>query len=138
MSHRYIFVNDYNNSPLISEWVSEWLLLSTKWAMFRSHQVGTSYITMRRWLSDVYSRTRIVGFVKGWCTEMTIRRQACRSTQAHFSGFEPTSLWSYSLMLCVLGRNNKFYSFWFDPTRARTHDLLTFTPPIRVRHLLLM
>ena len=38
---------------------------------------------------------------------------------------EPTSLCSFSLVLCALRKSNKYqlYSLWFEPTGARTHDL---------------
>ena len=58
-------------------------------------------------------------------TETMIRGQTCHSTQTHYSDSESTGLCSFSLMLRAQRRSNKyqFYSLWFDPTGARTHDL---------------
>ena len=46
-------------------------------------------------------------------------------TLTHYPDSKPTSLDSFSLMLNAYLRSSKyqFYSSWFDPTGARTHDL---------------
>ena len=46
-------------------------------------------------------------------------------TRTHYPDSEPTCLCSFSLMLHVKWRSNKyqFYSLWFDPIGSRTHDL---------------
>ena len=50
-------------------------------------------------------------------------------SRTHYSGFEPTSHCSYSWIMCVFRRINKyqFYGLWFGPGRAS----LTITPQIR-------
>ena len=49
------------------------------------------------------------------------RRQTCYPTRTHYNDCEPTSLCSFSLMLCAQQRSNKyqFHSLWCDPTGAR-------------------
>ena len=43
----------------------------------------------------------------------------------YYPDSEPSSICSFSLMLYVCRRSNKYqyYCLWFDPTRARTYDL---------------
>ena len=62
-------------------------------------------------------------------------------TRTHYLDSEPTSLCSYTLVLCTYRRSSKyqFYSLWFDQTGAQTHDLptleastLTIIPPKRL------
>ena len=51
--------------------------------------------------------------------ETTIRGQTCRPTRTHYLDFEPTSLFSFSLMLRAQQGSNtyQFHSLWFDPDR---------------------
>ena len=58
-------------------------------------------------------------------TETTVRGYTCRSTRTHYPYFEPTSLCSYSLILCAWQRSSKYqlYSLWFDTIETRTHVL---------------
>ena len=56
-----------------------------------------------------------------WLTETIFCMQTCCSTLTHYSDSKPTSLCSYSLVLCAQRRSNKhqFYCPWFDPTGAQ-------------------
>jgi len=46
---------------------------------------------------------------------LTETTEACRSIQKHYSGSKPTHIF----ILCKY----QFYSLWFNPTGAPTHDL---------------
>ena len=49
-------------------------------------------------------------------TETPVRRQTCRPTGTHYPDSEPTSLCSFSLMLCAQQRNNKYQFIVFGLT----------------------
>ena len=70
----------------------------------------------------ICSFTRTEFFVK---LIVNLLRLTCRSTPIRYCGSEPTSHYSYSVMLRAKRRSNKyqFYNLWFDPTRDRTHHL---------------
>jgi hypothetical protein len=82
--------------------VSEWLLLNTNSAIFQLYH-GENKLIFNETLSWI---------------DMS-------PTPTHYSDSEPTSLCSFSLMMCALWISHKyqFYSLWFDPISARTYDL---------------
>ena len=71
-------------------------------------------------------QTKSYLFVLRQFTITTVRGQTCWPIWTHYPDSELTSLCSFSLMLRAQRRGNKykFHSLWFDPTGARTHDLL--------------
>ena len=66
--------------------------------------------------------------------------QTCRSTWKQYPKSEPTSIYSYSFMLCVQWRSSKYnvYSLWIDPIGDlpiyhTRDDAPTITPTMRCK-----
>jgi hypothetical protein len=115
--------------------MNEWLLFNANSAIFQLYHGENKLI-----FNEMMMKSAELDFYSA----SSLKQQSAGRHVAplgHCSDSEPTSLWSFSFMLRAYRRSNKyqFYSLWFDPTKARTHDLpasalgastLTITPPI--------
>ena len=100
--------------------VSECCLMSSE--QFFSYIMGrTSHISMRWWRCLLCTLTNRLS----WILIVLAHLNTCRSTLTYHPDYEPTSLCSYSLMLCDRQRSNKyqFDSLWCNLTRAWTNNL---------------
>ena len=106
-----------------NKYLSEWMLFNTKWAIILLYHCKNMLYSMTLW--------RYVRFVLDqhalldlYSANLLNQKSAC----GHFSPLGHTILiWDNQSWLILLNNtwNNKcqFYSLWFYPTEARTHNL---------------
>jgi len=102
---------------LLKEWVSDCCLMPNE-QIFRYIMARTSYI---RWEDDAVSLvTCLVASPK----QQSVCRHVAPLRHIYIIPSQP--IFALTPKCCVLSEavvNTKFYSVWFDPTGARTHDL---------------
>jgi hypothetical protein len=103
---------------------SEWLLFSVNSAMFQLYHVENKFIFNPMMMRSALYKTNTLSWIFKVLSHWN-NSPSCPPTRTHYSNSEPTSLCSFSLMLGAQRRSNtyQFYSLWFDPIGARTHDL---------------
>ena len=82
-------------------WVSDCCLMPNQ-QFFSYIMARTSWFSMRWWWDPICTRpARLFGFLKCDITATTVHGQTCRHALTHSPDSEPTSLCSFSLVLCA-------------------------------------
>jgi hypothetical protein len=95
--------------------VNEWF--NSNEPFFSYFMVRTSYIFDDDDICFVLDQHAELDHYSASSLKISLQEDVCCSTRIHYPDSGPTSLYSYSLMMCAQRRSSKYhiYSLWFDP-----------------------